>query len=56
MVSIKIDQNLLEPFRQIAETESRSQGGQVEFWIKKEAERLKIKIPVQKQEDSETAK
>ncbi len=44
MVSIKIDDTLKEALIKIAELESRSQGGQIEYWIKKEAERLNIKI------------
>ncbi|WP_323520066.1 RepB family protein [Mucilaginibacter sp. 10I4] len=45
MISIKIEEALKPILEQICETESRSQGGQVEYWIKKEAERLSIKLP-----------
>lgn len=45
MISVKIDDSLIEPLKQIADNESRSQGAQIEYWIKKEAERLKIPIP-----------
>lgn len=44
MISVKIEEDLVEPLKKIAESESRSQGGQIEFWIRKEAERLDIKI------------
>lgn len=44
MISIKIEDNLPEVLKQIAENETRSQGEQVEHWIKKEAKRLGIDI------------
>lgn len=45
MLTVKIDELLKPILEMIAEMESRSQGGQIEYWIKKEAERLNIKLP-----------
>lgn len=45
MISIKIEENLKPVLEKIADLESRSQGGMVEKWIKKDAKRLNIEIP-----------
>ncbi len=43
-ITVKIEENLKPVLEKIAEHESRSQGGQIEAWIKKDAKRLKIEI------------
>lgn len=45
MLTVKIEETLKPVLEKIAEKESRSQGGQIEYWIKKEAEILNIPIP-----------
>lgn len=45
MLTVKVEENLKPVLEQIADTESRSQGGQIEHWIKKDAKRLKIDVP-----------
>lgn len=44
MLTVKIEDNLKPVLEQIAEKESRSQGGQIEHWIKKDAKRLNIEV------------
>jgi hypothetical protein len=53
MLSVKVESSLLDQLKQIADLESRSQGGQIEFWIKKEAERLNLKVPTKEETDAE---
>lgn len=44
MLTVKVEENLKEALIKIADIENRSQGGQIEYWIKKDAKRLDIKI------------
>jgi len=44
MITVKIDENLKPVLEEIAKRESRSQGAQIEHWIKKDAKRLNISI------------
>jgi hypothetical protein len=44
MLTVKVEENLKPVLEKIVEAESRSQGGQIEHWIKKDAKRLKIPI------------
>jgi hypothetical protein len=49
MVTIKLDIPFDETLKEIAKKESRSQGKQVEHWIKKDAKRLGIEIKTNSQ-------
>lgn len=46
MLSVKTDDETKELLKILSETESRSQGKEVEHLVKKEAKRLNIKPPV----------
>ena len=42
MLTVKVDEATIELLKKMAESQSRSQGGQVDFLIKKEAKELGI--------------
>lgn len=45
MLTVKVEETTIELLKKLAESQSRSQGGQVDFMIKKEAKEQGIELP-----------
>lgn len=44
MISVKLDEDVIELLKKLSEQQDRSQGGQIAYLVKKECESVGIKI------------
>ena len=45
MLTVKVEDNLIDPFKKLAEMEERSQGAQISYWIRTACRANGIEIP-----------